>query len=219
MFYIRDCNDPRVAQVKTGEAENRVVKPEHRQQLRQRLIAAREALAPAEHAAMSAAIECHLNRLLLRLAPKVVGFCWPYRGEFDCRPVVMRLIEAGAQAALPVIVAKAKPMLFREWTPHSPMSEGRYGIRVPVDGATLAPDLVLMPLNGFDDLGYRLGYGGGYFDRTLAALPVAPVAVGVGFELARLDSILPHAHDIPMSYVITEAGLRVRRNGRLEPGR
>jgi 5,10-methenyltetrahydrofolate synthetase len=181
-----------------------------RQSLREALIAARQAMDPAHRAACAAAIESGLERLLDRLSPNSIGFCWPFRGEFDCRPLVTRRIQRGILAALPLIVAPAAPMVFKEWSPQAPMTEGRFGIPVPAAGDTLVPELVLLPLNGFDRLGYRLGYGGGYFDRTLASLSPTPIAVGVGFELARLDSIQPEAHDVPLDYVVTEAGVFVR---------
>ncbi len=185
---------------------------EPRQALRDRLIAAREAMPAHQVLAASEAIERSLEQLLSRLSPAVVGFCWPYRGEFDCRPLVARWLRgaAGRRAALPVIVAPATPMPFRQWSPDSPMRAGRFGIPVPAGGADVAPDLLLMPVNAFDDQGYRLGYGGGYFDRTLAALAPRPVAVGIGFELARVASIDPGPFDIPMDYVVSEAGIFAR---------
>jgi 5,10-methenyltetrahydrofolate synthetase len=187
-----------------------------RADLRSSMIAAREAIPPSEHAAASAAIERHLDRLLAQLAPKLVGFFWPYRGEFDCRPLMRRRARDGGAAALPVIAAARAPMSFREWTPDSDMVDGRYGIPIPAAGITVTPDVLLMPVNAFDEQGFRLGYGGGYFDRTLAALRPQPVAVGIGFELARVASIFPGPFDLPMDYVVTEAGIHIRGgDGRL----
>lgn len=187
-----------------------------RAELRSSMIAAREAIAPSDHAAASAAIERHLGRLLAQLVPKLVGFCWPYRGEFDCRPLMQQRARDGGAAALPVIAAAQAPMSFRVWTPDSDMADGRYGIPIPAAGKTVTPDLLLMPVVAFDEQGFRLGYGGGYFDRTLAALRPQPVAVGVGFELARIASIDPGPFDLPLDYVVTEAGARIRgADGRL----
>lgn len=186
-------------------AENAAIS-DYRRQLRQRLIAAREALPGAEHAALSGTIERHLEALLDTLAFHTIGFCWPFRGEFDARALIARRIARGARAALPVIVAPRSPMQFREWNPGSEMVEERFGIHIPASGATLHPDLILMPLNAFDTAGYRLGYGGGYFDRTLAALHPRPLAVGVGFELARVDTVYPRRHDLPLDYIVTESG-------------
>ncbi len=86
------------------------------------------------------------------------------------------------------------------------MTIDRYGIPIPADGAVLIPDVVLLPLVAFDRCGFRLGYGGGYFDRTLVAIVPRPFTVGIGFEVARVDTIQPQAHDIPLDAVVTEAG-------------
>ncbi len=113
---------------------------------------------------------------------------------------------AGSLAALPVVVAEATPLAFRAWDKESALVPDRYGIPTPVDGEWLVPELILLPLNGFDAAGYRLGYGGGYFDRTLAALSPRPLAVGVGFEINRLASIRPELHDQRLDWIVTEAG-------------
>ncbi|MEW5888441.1 MAG: 5-formyltetrahydrofolate cyclo-ligase [Pseudomonadota bacterium] len=178
-----------------------------RGELRRRLIAAREALAPHAHRAASAAIEGSLEALLSALPLSTLAFCWPFRAEFDARPLVTRLLKRGLRAALPVVVDDGAPLLFRAWTPDSAMSDDRYGIHIPVSGEPLAPELILMPVNAFDAQGFRLGYGGGYFDRTLAAATPRPLALGVGFELARVDSIRPQEYDLRMDAIVTEAGI------------
>jgi 5,10-methenyltetrahydrofolate synthetase len=109
-------------------------------------------------------------------------------------------------AALPVVVDAGAPLAFRAWTRETPLVADRYGIPTPASGEFVTPDLILLPLNGFDGAGYRLGYGGGYFDRTLAALRPRPLAVGVGFEINRLASIDPQAHDQRLDWIVTEAG-------------
>jgi 5,10-methenyltetrahydrofolate synthetase len=86
------------------------------------------------------------------------------------------------------------------------LAPDRYGIPTPLAGDFVQPDLILLPLNGFDTAGYRLGYGGGYFDRTLAVLSPRPLAVGVGFEINRVGSIRPESHDQRLDWIITEAG-------------
>jgi 5,10-methenyltetrahydrofolate synthetase len=185
-------------------------KPDHqffRAELRREKLAARMALAAATHAALSARLEQHLAALLLPLAPQTLAFCAPVRGEFDARPLASRLIGRGWRAALPVVTAVDAPMHFHAWTPSSAMGADRYGIPVPLDGAELMPDIVLLPLVAFDAQGFRLGYGGGYFDRTLAAMVPRPLAIGVGFELARVPDIRPQAHDIGLDAVVTECGV------------
>ncbi|MFA6310988.1 MAG: 5-formyltetrahydrofolate cyclo-ligase [Sterolibacterium sp.] len=190
--------------------ENRPAYVVERSALRREKIAAREALPHQEHHRLSVAIEGHLEALLQRCQPRMLAFCWPIRAEFDCRPLVARLIAAGGRACLPRVTAPETALAFCAWRPDSPMLIDRYGIHYPASGETVTPDVLLMPVNAFDAAGYRLGYGGGYFDRTLAelaALARQPLAIGVGFELARVASILPAPHDIPVDAVVTEAGI------------
>lgn len=171
---------------------------------RREMIARREALAPARHAELCQRIVTHAAHALPR--PAVAAFCWPIRGEPDVRALLADWQAAGTRAALPVVVTEQAPLIFRQWQADSPLVADRYGIPTPAEGATLQPDLLLIPLNAFDAAGFRLGYGGGYFDRTLAALQPRPLTVGVGFECNRLPSILPQPHDLPLDWIITEAG-------------
>jgi 5,10-methenyltetrahydrofolate synthetase len=168
------------------------------------MAARRAALTAAEHAAASARIVAHLRAALP--PPSVVAFCWPIKGEPDVRAIVDDWCQHGSRAALPVVATAGQPLAFREWQATTPLAADRYGIPTPTTGDWLTPDLLLLPLNGFDAAGYRLGYGGGYFDRTLAALSPRPLAVGVGFEINRLPSIHPEAHDQRLDWIITEAG-------------
>ena len=186
-----------------------------RTELRAQLIARRLAADPTDRARWSAAIEARLERLLTDVSGKSVAFCWPYQAEYDARPLILRFLTRGARAALPVVVAPRQPMVFREWTPETKMVAGVYGIPVPVESPEVLPAVALMPLAGFDDAGYRLGYGGGFFDRTLAVVTPRPLAIGVGFELARVPTIYPQLHDIPLDYVVTELGVQRRAGGKL----
>ena len=177
-----------------------------RRVLRRNMTARRAALAEAEHATASARIVAHLQAILT--PPGVFAFCWPIKHEPDVRAIVEVWRAAGSRAALPVVVAEDAPLAFREWRIDAPLAADRYGIPTPTAGDWLRPELILLPLNGFDDAGYRLGYGGGYFDRTLVALTPRPLAVGVGFEINRLASIRPEAHDQRLDWIVTEAGAR-----------
>jgi 5-formyltetrahydrofolate cyclo-ligase len=141
------------------------------------------------------------------LAGRVVAFCWPYKGEFDARFAVRYWRDHGATAALPEVVATAQPLRFRKWWPGAPTTPGVYDIPVPAGTEIVVPEAAVVPMNGFDEQGYRLGYGGAYFDRTLAALDPRPLAIGVSFEFARLATIFPQSYDIPMDFVVTEAGI------------
>jgi len=97
------------------------------------------------------------------------------------------------------------PLEFRAWAPDAKLVPGIWNIPVPADGAVIEPDALLVPLVGFDSEGYRLGYGGGYYDRTLASRRRKPLTIGVGFELSELPTIHPQPHDIPMDAIVTEA--------------
>ena len=175
-----------------------------RRALRQEMVARRAALADAEHAALSARIVAHAQAALPR--PAIAAFCWPIKHEPDVRALLENWRAAGTRAALPVVVAEHAALRFREWTPDTPLAADRYGIPTPTTGDWLTPDLILLPLNGFDSAGYRLGYGGGYFDRTLAALTPRPLAVGVGFEINRVASIRPQPHDQRLDWIVSENG-------------
>lgn len=96
-------------------------------------------------------------------------------------------------------------MVFRHWTPETRLVPDRHGIPHPPCGEPVVPDAVLVPVNAFDANGYRIGYGGGYFDRTLAVMDTT--AIGVGFELGRVLSVHPQPYDRPMNWIVTEAGV------------
>jgi len=187
-----------------------------RSALRSRLIGEREALTPDEHARLSQALASQLAPLLAALPIRTLGFCWPYRAEFDARKLVAMAIARGLAACLPVVTHTSAPLSFRAWEPDSAMVDDRYGIHIPATGEARQPDAILMPLNAFDAAGYRLGYGGGYFDRTLATLVPRPLAIGIGFELARIASIRPQAHDLRMDCIVTETGIFIAENSGLK---
>jgi len=178
-----------------------------RQAERERLIAARLALPSAAHAAASAAI-CDLVFPRLPLgAGAIVGGYWPIRGEAVCIPLLHRILAAGAQVALPAILGSDLPLEYRPWTAETPMETGRWAIPHPAHGPAVQPTVILIPLVGFDASGHRLGYGGGFYDRTLAALSKRPLTIGLGFEQARLPSIVPEPHDVALDLIVTEAGV------------
>lgn len=176
-----------------------------RKATRDRLIAQRIALSAEERAAKSDRIGQALRDALEPYAGGLVGFYWPFRGEFDPRGVVGALRERGTRLALPVIVERGQPLVFREWTPGSLMVQGTWKIPMPESGEAVFPNLLIVPLVGFDRDGYRLGYGGGFYDRTIAAMAERPRTIGVGFELGRLETIYPQPHDIALETIVTES--------------
>jgi 5-formyltetrahydrofolate cyclo-ligase len=174
---------------------------------RQRLIAAREALDAATLDRFREQIDAHIGRAFPGLAAARLAFCWPIRGEYDARHLARTLRERGALTALPVVVAPKQPLVFREWHPGVVMAAGPLEIPYPVNSPAVIPDAVLLPMNGWDNAGYRLGYGGGFFDRTLVNFSKKPVVIGVSYELARIETIHPRSWDIPVDWVVTERGI------------
>lgn len=174
---------------------------------RERLIAAREALPESTLDAFRQRMDTYLELSFPGLSGGRLAFCWPIKGEYDARHFARTMRDRGALTALPVVVAPKKPLIFREWHPGLRLATGALNIPYPVDSPEVLPDAVILPMNGWDAQGYRLGYGAGFFDRTLASLAKRPVAIGVSYELAKLDTIHPQAWDIPMDYVVTERGV------------
>jgi len=174
---------------------------------RERLIAARLELAQTQVDAWRERIDGFIERSFPGLARSRLAFCWPIKNEYDARHIARTLRARGALTALPVVVAPRQPLVFREWHPGVTLAKGALDIPYPVDSALVEPDAALLPMNGWDAMGYRLGYGGGFFDRTLASLARRPVTIGIAYESARLDTIHPQPWDIPMDYVVTERGV------------
>lgn len=171
-------------------------------------------MTPAERAEWNRAMTAHLEQGFPSLRRIIVGYCWPYKGEFDARPFICKLQSQGARVALPAVVAPGRPLEFREWRPGVVMKAGRLGIPVPEATPVLVPDALLIPPVGFSEQGGRLGYGGGYFDRTLAALSPPPLKIGVAYELSRMPTIYPQPHDVAMDFIVTEAGIHaVEKDG------
>ena len=148
---------------------------------------------------------------------KSVGFYWPLAGEFDARAAVSIWLAGGSprEASLPIIRERGLPLEFHAWSPDAPMKIGHHKIAEPATERLVIPELLLVPCVGFDAEGYRLGYGGGYYDRTLAGWPGAtrPITVGVAYEACRTPALEREAHDIPLDMIVTETGLHARAAG------
>ncbi len=182
-----------------------------RNTLRRDLIARRMALPSDTHAALSAAIRQRLDGHFPALAQSVAAFCWPVQNEPDLLPLVGELVARGGRVALPVVVRPGEPLAFREWWPGQPLAPDRYDIPTPTDGDFVTPQVLLLPVNAFDADGYRIGYGGGFFDRTLAALDPVPLAIGVGFDFQEVATTHPQPHDRPLDAIVTESRILRRR--------
>jgi len=174
----------------------------------------RAQLIPARVAIPDATRDERTKRIIASLEPIVmavdgpVSFYWPFRGEPNLRPLMRRMVAAGKTVALPVVLQQRQPMEFRPWTPGCEMLLGVWNIPIPDTRERVTPRLLLAPVVGFDPQRYRLGYGGGFFDRTLAALGGARTVIGVGYDTQALATIHPLPHDIPMDRIVTESGFR-----------
>ncbi len=176
-----------------------------RKQERERLISERLSIPVEERLKMGRAVARNLERAMGDVRGLTVSAYWPFRGETDLRPLMGKVAARGARTALPVCIKRAAPMIFRAWTQGDPLERGVWNIPVPTETADIViPDIVISPVVGFDSANYRLGYGGGYFDRTLADLSVKPLVIGVGYACAKMPTICPQPHDIPMDMIVTE---------------
>ncbi|WP_353641055.1 5-formyltetrahydrofolate cyclo-ligase [Mesorhizobium sp. WSM2239] len=170
---------------------------------RARLIEARLAIPAEIRADMANTIAEGLDAEIGNVSGKTVSLYWPFRGEPDLRQWMASIVERGGRAALPVVVEKAHPLVFRAYKPGDRLEKGVWNIPIPAEGESVIPDVVISPLVGVDPANYRLGYGGGFFDRTLAALPRKPLVIGVGYDMQRIATIYPQPHDIPMDRIVT----------------
>jgi 5-formyltetrahydrofolate cyclo-ligase len=139
----------------------------------------------------------------------VVAGYWRIKDEMDCQPILIRLMDSNQPVCLPVVLGDDEPLELRLWEQGTPLYEAGFGTLAPSELAPLVePDVILMPLLGFDSRGTRLGYGGGYYDRTLVKLSKKPRLVGLAFAAQEFDEIPREAHDVPLDMIVTEAGAR-----------
>ena len=175
-----------------------------KKELRLKMAQIRQAASPTDEEALRIFL---LQEILSRPACKVAAV-WPLAGEVDLRPLCHDLYAAGRDVLLPETTPKGSPLIFRQWFPASEMNAGRFGTLHP-DGEIDIPDLVLVPFLAFDRFGYRLGYGGGYYDRTLAELNVP--AIGFGLSGQQVSALPKGPYDIPLETIVTERGV-IRTN-------
>jgi 5-formyltetrahydrofolate cyclo-ligase len=180
--------------------------PPGKSRLRQNLIAQRQAIAPAVRAEWDAIIGKNLSRLLEAQPVQAIGVFWPMRSEPDLRGLFVEWAAAGLQLALPVVIDSDLPLKFLAWAPGDALAKDAMGVWVPASASReVTPDLLLVPCVGYTRERFRLGYGGGFYDRTLVAEP-RPRAIGVAYACARADFAV-EAHDIALDAVVTEAGM------------
>lgn len=140
---------------------------------------------------------------------EIVAAYWPIRDEIDCRPVLSQLMDRFQPVCLPVVMGDGMPLDLRLWENGTPLYPSGFGTLAPEESAPrVVPDVVLMPLLGFDRFGTRLGYGGGYYDRTIAAFEKPARLIGFAFAVQELDRVPRETHDIPLDAIVTEKGYR-----------
>lgn len=192
-------------------------------QLRQRLLAARKAIPAARQQQQSQQI-CHrlqnwlaqhigAARPTLNTNNLIVAAFWPLKQEPNLIPFLTYVHQLGLPSALPVVTQRDAPLEFHQWDPDIPMLSGSFGVQEPSSKVILRPNLILVPTLGFTRHGDRMGYGGGYYDRTLAALRTcaAPIlTIGVSWQEGDLDlaqpGYQPNHHDAPLDAILTAEG-------------
>ncbi len=177
--------------------------------LRREAHAIRAGLSEEDRADAAKAVAQHFFESIAYAPEDVIAGYWRIRDELDCQPILIRLMDSGQKVLLPVVQGDEQPLDLRVWEADAPLYEAGFGTLAPSDLAPrAAPDVVLMPLLGFDSQGTRLGYGGGYYDRTLAVLPKKPMLIGLAFAAQELSFVPRENHDVPLDAVVTENGVR-----------
>jgi 5,10-methenyltetrahydrofolate synthetase len=162
----------------------------------------------------AAALQQVMRIWLVGRTDTVIGAYWPIKGEFDPLPALHRWKEDGElldgpslrRIALPVMDKLHKTLVFHAWHPGCPMEEDAFGIPKPKDTEVVTPTLLFVPCVGYSAGGHRLGYGGGFYDRTLATLQPKPVTVGLGYAQGFLDDFEPEPHDMPLDAILNDNG-------------
>ncbi len=183
-----------------------------KRRLRDAARARRAAIDPGSRAAAAEAVARHVLDTVPLAPGAVVSGYWPIGDELDIRPLLVSLDRRGHPLCLPVVTGRGRPLVFRVWRPGDPLAPASFGTQVPPEGAPERdPQALLVPLLAFDDAGYRLGYGGGFYDRTLARLRAAnptTLAVGVAFAAQRVEAVPHTAADERLDWIVTERGAR-----------
>lgn len=177
--------------------------------LRQDAVRQRAALADADRKTASKAAAAHFINGIDVSPDQMIAAYWPIRDEIDCRPVLAHLMDNGQPLSLPAVVGENDPLVFRRWAVGAALYEAGFGTLGPAkDAEIVEPDMIIIPLLGFDRQGNRLGYGKGHYDRTIAVMQKKPVLVGYAFAAQKMPDIPAEPHDVPLNYLVTENGVR-----------
>lgn len=174
--------------------------------LRREALARRDALPAAERAAAAEAIAARAFPVVVSSGAVVSGYS-PMKSELNPVPLMRKLAEAGAQLALPAVAGRGRPLIMRAWSFGEQLAAGVWGIREPKpDAPEVFPDILLVPLAAFDRAGHRIGYGAGYYDRTIGRLRAmkSVVAVGIAFAAQEINRVPATAFDARLDLVLTE---------------
>ena len=173
---------------------------------RERLLGLRRSVEPENKDCFAESIGRELDRLIGNVSGRIISGYWPIKAEPNLMSWMEGLEARGATCCLPVVVEPNTPLVFKKWRRGMKMTPGIWNIPTPTDSPVVVPDIVLAPVLRFDEGCYRLGNGGGYFDRTLAVLRPRPLVIGVGYERLRIRTIYPQPHDVAMDVIVTERG-------------
>ncbi|MGA0533416.1 5-formyltetrahydrofolate cyclo-ligase [Hansschlegelia sp. KR7-227] len=179
--------------------------------LRSRALAARAALSVETRQAAGAAVAAAGAEVVAREKPARVSLFISVKGEIDTAPLADALAALGVPLCLPVIAAKGHPLMFRDWRPGDPLDDRPFSLKEPPPtAAEVEPDLLFVPLAAFDGAGRRVGYGGGFYDRTLEKLRARrpTLAVGLAFAAQEVEHVPTEAWDQPLDGLLTEHGYR-----------
>lgn len=177
--------------------------------LRQTAKAQRARLADGARVEAAQAAAEHFERDVPYDQGDVIAVYWAIREEIDTKPLLLSLMDAGLTVCLPVVKGQDEPLVFRVWEPDATLFEAGFGTLAPGDFAPeVIPDVIVVPMLGFDRVGTRLGYGRGYYDRTVAAFEKKPLLVGYAFSAQELPDIPRADHDMPLDLLVTELGVR-----------
>lgn len=180
--------------------------------LRKAALSRRAALPQAVRGAAAKAIAALGAEIVAREKPARVSMFVSIKGEIGTGPLMLKLAEMGVKLCLPVILRKHAPLVFRDWRPGEPLEDRPFGLKEPPETAEeVEPDLLFVPLAAFDSAGRRVGYGGGFYDRTLEKLRAErpTLAIGLAFAAQEVSRVPVADHDQPIDGVLTEKGLRL----------
>lgn len=165
-------------------------------------------LSETERAEKSLSVSCRLVDNIPIISGQKISAYWPIGEEVDCKPLIFKLQAHGATIVLPTIVGANRPLVMREFLGEDHLISAQFGTLEPnVDAPEITPSIILLPLLAFDKIGARLGYGGGFYDRTIASMQNKPILIGLAFDVQEVDFVPTSTHDMTLDMIVTETGV------------